>query len=160
MRMQATTKPFLAILISFFVGIILSIITLPAALQWLKPEWMVMLLIYWLLALPNTFGVGFAWMLGIFLDILYDTPFGEHALALVIVAYCIVRFHQQIRLFNMMQQLMLIAALMLFYQTLLFWVHSLFGHPHGEIRFWLPSITSTLFWPVIIYFLKDYDFYE
>jgi rod shape-determining protein MreD len=145
---------------SFFAAILLSIITIPAALQWLKPEWMTMLLIYWLLILPNTLGIGFAWTLGIFLDILYDTPFGEHALALVIVAYIVVRFHQQIRLFNMTQQLLMILVLMLLYQTMLFWVHSLFGHPHGEIRYWLPSITSVFFWPVILYALKRYNFYE
>jgi rod shape-determining protein MreD len=157
---ELSKKPILVILVSFIAALLLSIVTLPSSLQWFRPEWMVMLVIYWLLVLPNSLGVSFAWFFGIFLDILYDTPFGEHALALVIISYFIVRFYAQIRLFNALQQFILILSLMIFYQTILFWVHSLFGHPHGTFYYWIPSFTSALVWPIVLYVLKSYSSYE
>ena len=71
---------------TLIIGFILSQMPLPAMLVWWRPEWVAMLVIYWVMALPHRFGIGSAWMAGIVLDVLKGSLLGMNALSLTIVA--------------------------------------------------------------------------
>ena len=51
-----------------------------------RPEWVPMVLIYWVMALPYRIGIGSAWIVGLVLDILEGSILGLNAMALVIIA--------------------------------------------------------------------------
>jgi rod shape-determining protein MreD len=48
------------ILGTFIVGLMLSQIPLPYFIEWARPEWVAMILIYWVMALPHRVGMGMA----------------------------------------------------------------------------------------------------
>ena len=48
------------ILVTFIVALGLTIMPLPDALELVRPEWIIMVLVYWVMALPNRVGVGIA----------------------------------------------------------------------------------------------------
>jgi len=140
---------FLVIVFSFIGAFVLSVMPLPAWAQLLNPQWLPMVLIFWILAVPYRVGLWTAWVVGILLDVLYGTLIGEHALALVIVAYLTFRFHSQIRMFPSLQQAFCVLLLVLVYQTLIIWIQGMSSQLSNLHWFWLSSVVSMFFWPVV-----------
>ena len=73
--------------LSFFIALVFSIISLPAFVPvdfgYLRPHWVALVLIYWVIALPYRIGIAVAWVLGVILDILLGSLIGQHAIALI-----------------------------------------------------------------------------
>ncbi|MEM6406429.1 MAG: rod shape-determining protein MreD, partial [Pseudomonadota bacterium] len=85
-------------------ALILSIIPLPEWARPYRPEWVSLVLIYWCIALPHRIGVSTGFSLGILLDTLTGTLFGQHALSLSLLAYLSHTFHAQLRVMPLGQQ--------------------------------------------------------
>ncbi len=143
------------IILSFFISFILAIIPLPDwAISW-RPDWVALVLIYWCIALPQRVGIATGWFLGIILDVLHDTLFGQHALAFSLVAYISVKLHKQMRLFPRWQQATVVFALVVLIQLIGVWIHSLFGSPEMTQPLFSPALTSLLLWPWLFIILRD-----
>ncbi|MDE0789118.1 MAG: rod shape-determining protein MreD [Woeseiaceae bacterium] len=142
-------------LMSFVVGLILTIMPLPEAAEAFRPNWLAMLVIFWTMQLPHTWSVGTAWIVGIVLDVSQGTLLGQHALALCCVAFIIVRFHLLMRVFPIPQLTAAVFPILVMYQFLLFWVNGVAGVDASLIVYWGPVISSTILWPVVMIFLSS-----
>ena len=142
-------------LMSFVVGLMLTIMPLPEAAEAFRPNWLAMLVIFWTMQLPHTWSVGTAWIVGIVLDVSQGTLLGQHALALCCVAFIIVRFHLLMRVFPIPQLTAAVFPILVMYQFLLFWVNGVAGVDASLIVYWGPVISSTILWPVIMIFLSS-----
>jgi rod shape-determining protein MreD len=140
---------------SFIIALMLTMVPLPDWVELLRPEWVTLVLIYWCMALPERIGIGIAWMLGLLLDVLHGAVFGQYALALVIIALLTLKFHQRIRLYPLWQQAIVVMAFILLEQLLVLWVKGVIGQSPGTWLYWLPSLTSMLFWPWVFLLLRD-----
>jgi rod shape-determining protein MreD len=149
-------KYIIAIVISFLVAILLQIVPLPHWLELLRPEWILLVLIFWALVMPSRVGVGIAFCLGIYSDFLKADLLGSNALIYVIVTYFVIKFSTRIRLFPRWQQSAVVFVLILFYEGVQFWIHGMLGELPGTWLYWLPSITSALVWPWIYAILKPH----
>jgi rod shape-determining protein MreD len=145
------------IIVSYFIAIVLTIVPLPSAVLWLRPCWVALIVIYWAFALPQRFGVGIAWLMGLLLDLIQGSLLGEQALVLAFIAYLVIKFQKRIYVFTVFQRTLLVFALILFYQVLLFLIQGLMGHAPTTWAFWLSPFTSALFWPWIHAILKAYQ---
>ena len=144
----------LPVLMSFIVGLMLTIMPLPSALEAFRPDWLAMLVIFWAMQLPRTWSVGSAWLLGIVLDVSQGTLLGQHALALCCVAFITVRFHLLMRVFPVPQLTATVFPILAFYQFLLFWINGVAGVDAPAIAYWGPVISGTILWPVVMMFLS------
>ena len=88
---------YLVIHTSLVVALILMILPLPDWAQMYRPNWIALVLIYWSMALPQRVGLWYAFFCGIVLDTSLGTLLGQHTLALVVVVYFNLNFHQRIR---------------------------------------------------------------
>jgi rod shape-determining protein MreD len=138
---------FAPICISFFIAVILQMIPLPIWAIWLKPEWILLVLIYWALYVPERVGLNIAFILGIFLDLLMGTLLGENALAFVFITYLMIRFSRRIGLFPVWQQAAFVFFLMLIFQTYKFMLWRWLYGQGFEPLYWASSLTTALFWP-------------
>lgn len=139
---------FLIILVSFVLALLLSILPLPVWMQIFYPQWLPLILIYWVVALPERIGLLTAWILGLLLDALYGSVLGTHALAMTVVAYLAQKFYRQIRMFPVFQQTLCIFVFILFYQMLLLWIQGMLtGHLGDAWWFWASAVVSMLLWP-------------
>jgi rod shape-determining protein MreD len=141
--------------LSIIIAMMLTILPLPDWAIWLRPQWVLLVMVYWCLALPERISVGIAWVIGLLLDVLLGTLLGQHALSLAVVAYFIVKFHPRIRLYPIWQKTLIVFMLSLIYLALLFWVQGLLGVLPNSWQFWLPALTSTLLWPWVFIILRD-----
>ena len=140
-----TDKPL--IISSFLVALLLSILPLPIWAVWLKPLWVVLVLVYWVNQAPYQIGLFVAWILGFCLDILNGTLLGEHALALTLVAFVTAKLYRRLRLTPLPHQILHVLIYLLLYQLVLFTIQALIGSPIREWRFWLAPFISVLLWP-------------
>jgi rod shape-determining protein MreD len=84
--MSSRTQGIWVIVLTFFIAYLLAIVPVPEWAMSYRPEWVPLVLIYWVMALPYRVGIGSAWIAGLVLDILEGSILGLNALALVIIA--------------------------------------------------------------------------
>jgi rod shape-determining protein MreD len=60
----------LRVLVTIVVALIFMIVPLPGAIEALRPNLLLLLVIYWSLSAPRIVGLTFAWLCGIFIDLL------------------------------------------------------------------------------------------
>ncbi len=132
------------------IAMALRILPLPPLLASMNPDWVLLAVLYWSLVLPDRFGVGNAWLVGLLTDILTGRILGQHAFVYAIVAYICVRFYLRLRVFPMTQQMAFVFLCLLLSRFLLFWFEALHSHPHLNWQYWLPALTGVLGWPIIL----------
>jgi rod shape-determining protein MreD len=122
---------------------------LPQSIEPFRPDWVALLVIYWAMQLPRTWSVGSAWMVGIVLDVSQGTLLGQHALALCVIAFVMIRMHLQLRVFPLPQLTITVFAILALYQFLLFWINGVASIDAPAISYWGPVFAGTLFWPLL-----------
>jgi rod shape-determining protein MreD len=122
---------------------------------WLCPAWVLMMLAYWTIAVPERVNIGIAWLLGIFLDVLQGTLLGEHALALTLVIYLISRMVNQLRMYPLWQQSFTLCLFVLLYQFILFCIQGFLGALPTSWLYWMCPFTSLLLWPWVCSILRE-----
>lgn len=144
------------ITLTMLIGLMLVMIPLPQWAQPLRPDWVCLIAIYWALATPERFGVTFAWLAGLLLDVVHGSILGLHALGAALVVYCAVRLHQRIRAYPLIQQGLVVAVLLALKQSLVLWVTGLLGEAPTELLvYFVPSALALLLWPWIFVVLRD-----
>lgn len=142
------------ILASILAALALGIVPLPTAIEPLRPDWAALILLYWCLALPARVGVSVGWLLGLVQDVLHGTLLGQHALAFALIAFLILRFHQQIRPVPAWQQAIAVLGLLLTAQLVVFWINGVIGRPAPAWQPWAASLIGAALWPPIFYSMR------
>ncbi|MEH6357362.1 MAG: rod shape-determining protein MreD [Pseudomonadales bacterium] len=142
------------IYVSFLVALMLSALPLPEDMQLWRPEWVLLVLLYWIVALPTRVGLGTAWVMGILLDVLEGSLLGLNALALTIVAYVMILVYQRVRMFSWVQQVLFVFALVALNQFIAHWVKGILGGSSQSLMFLVPALVSAVLWPVLFMLLR------
>lgn len=136
-------------------GLMLTLLPMPDWAVWIRPAWVLLIVIYWCLYLPYRVNVGTAWVMGLMLDVLSGTLLGEHALAMTIVIYIVTRMDARMRMFPLAQQGMSVLILVLLYQAIIYCVQGFIGQLPPTWLYWAGSVSSMLLWPWVFSLLKD-----
>lgn len=142
------------ILMTFLIALMLSMIPLPNWAQELSPHWLLLVLVYWSMAIPTRVGVGVAWIMGLLLDVAYDDLLGQHALALAIVIFLTLNLHQRLRIFPVWQQAIVILVFCIIYDMINLWIKGISGYAPSIWLYILPSFTTAFIWPVVFLVLR------
>ncbi len=135
--------------VSALLALLLSVLPLPRVLEWVRPDFLLLVVLWFALMAPRTGGLLFAFAAGLALDAFRGVVLGQHALAFVVVAYLVHRFHLRMRMFTLLQQSLFVLALLWLYQFLLFWIDGVTGNEVTDWARWLPVLTGALLWPVL-----------
>lgn len=132
----------------------LKIMPLPDYLSRLNPDWVLLTLIYWTLAVPERMGVFNAWLVGIVVDVLTGRLLGQQALIYALASFTSLKFHRRLRQYPLPQQSLFIFCNLLFAQIMVFWIENINSLTEFTMTFWMPVITGTLLWPLIYLSLR------
>lgn len=153
--MQQRSHSLWIIFVSFFVAYLLAIVPFPQWAMDYRPEWVPMVLIYWVMALPYRVGIGSAWVVGLLLDILEGSVLGLNAAALVIVAYVTLSLHLRMRMFSALQQAGLVLALVGLNLMLTHWLQIVTGQSvASNLMFLMAALSSAIIWPSLFQLLR------
>ena len=134
------------IFVTLVLALVLTIVPLPDGLRPYRPDWVLLVLIYWVMAIPQRISVGIGWLTGLFTDIATGTLLGQHALAYTVVAYLTYKLHQRLRLYPLWQQSLSILVLLTLAQLISLWVNGITGRPIHSWLYWVPSLIGAALW--------------
>lgn len=112
----------------------------------LRPDFLLLTLIYWILRAPHLCNIGTAWLAGLVVDLVSGGLFGQNALVYTLVAFFAVNYQRRLVLFHAWEQTAYVFA-MLFVAQLILLVLKLFSG--GEIPGWpyfLSSFSGIILW--------------
>lgn len=152
--MSRSRSLFLVMLVSFFFAYALSI--LPIADQWrgLRPNFVVLVLVFWLLHKPEWFGVLAAWSLGFMHDALLGGYLGPHALSYSVVAYIVLVLYQRLRMFTVLQQSLLVFVLLGLDLMINSWVDMVLRGGQENLYLLSNAFIGACFWPWLAIYLE------
>jgi rod shape-determining protein MreD len=145
------------VLLSAIAGLLLAIMPLPTWLEAFRPDFLLLLVIYWSLASPRVAGLTFAWLCGFGIDILQGVVLGQHALMFLIVSALTHHLQLRLRIFPVWQQATAVLMLLALYQFGVFWTDGLIGQPVVTWSRWLPALTGALIWPTLVALLDTWN---
>jgi rod shape-determining protein MreD len=146
--------PRLVVLASLLLAMVLRIIPLPKEWFVYNPDWVLLFLIYWAMAVPERVGLGYAWCVGLLVDVLTGRMLGQHALAYSVVIFMCVKLHSRWRPYPPYLQAFSILLLLLVGQLLIFCTQNIKAASSVGIIYWLPSLVGALLWPAILLALR------
>lgn len=141
------------IVLCFLLAVLLAVFPIGFEWRWLRPEFVAVVVIYWVMNLPQQLGAGMAFMAGFFQDIIEGAVLGQHALALIFIAYICQLSYQRIRNYAVWQQACWIFLLVGIHQLFCNWVQSLSGYHAPPVVFLPPALMSAIIWPVAVILL-------
>ncbi|HIG40161.1 MAG TPA: rod shape-determining protein MreD [Gammaproteobacteria bacterium] len=146
------------IVASFIIAMLFSVVALPDSIPWelgyLRPQWVVLVLIYWIIALPHRIGIVVAWLVGLLLDVLLGSLLGQHGMAFIVVAYIASSLYQRLRMFAVWQQSLIVFATVGLSQMINFWVENLAGLSEWDMWYLVSAFISALLWPWVFMVLR------
>lgn len=146
------------IVVTVIAGMVLAVLPMPdfvpPELGFLRPDWVAMVLVYWLIALPHRVGILSAWATGLIVDVLLGSLLGQHALAYVIIAYIALNLYQRLRMFTVWQQALVLFALLGLNQLINFWIENIAGDAEWRMWYLMPALAGAFLWPWVFLLLR------
>jgi len=142
------------ILATLFMAYVLAVLPLGPWLAWLRPEWLLLVVTYWVIALPHRVGLLTAAVAGLLMDVLEGAVLGQNVLALALVALLARLLYQRMRVFSLAQQALTVFLLAGLHQLVCQWIQNLEGAGARSFLFLLPALTSALLWPLVLFLLR------
>jgi len=140
---------------SLVAALLVTLLPLPQGVEFLRPPWVAMVLIYWCIETPEKIGMATAFAAGLALDLLIGDSLGRHALGLVVIAFITLRFHNLLRFYPLWQKT-LVILLLLINDRILYLLALLIGsQPLPDWRIWLRAGVGALLWPWLYLLLDD-----
>ena len=136
------------------VALFLDMIPYPQWMVYAQPDWVLLVLFYWCLAIPDRVGVGTGWITGLVLDILNYSILGQHAVAKAMVALAGVSAHRRLRLYDLWQQCVVVFIIASLDIGIVTWIYHLTLSEPIKLVYWQSALTSCLIWPVVYNLLR------
>jgi len=99
------------IVVTLLIAALLEVVPLPESVNWVRPEWMLLVLVYWVLELPSRIGVLWGFFVGLYHDVLVGTTLGQWGLAYALGAFVMLAAYKRMRVFTSLQQCAVPAGL-------------------------------------------------
>ncbi len=142
------------ILLTLVLALVLNSVPLSGLAQVLRPDVLALVILYWCIQEPRYVGVGWAWTMGLAMDVSDATLFGQHALAYAVLAYAAEYFRRRVLRFPLWQQAVQVAALLLFTAGLVLLVRVVGGAPMPRWTYVAPPLVGALLWPLLSVLLQ------
>ena len=140
------------IFLSILLGLILALSLLP--LGYMAPEWLLLINIYWAIALPTNNKLLLAFVSGYLVDILYGQVLGLTSLTYVIFIYIILRLYNSLRYMTVTQQMVVISFFVLIKQHFFVWSNSVMGMDSEYFDLIISAVISGILWPPTYFTLR------
>ena len=142
----------LIILLTLLIGLMLTLMMLP--LGYIAPEWILLINIYWSIALPSNTKMLLAFVSGFFVDIVLGQPLGISSLSYVIFIYIILSLYNSLRYMTVPQQMIVLFLLLIVKQHFYIWTFYVFGLNIDYLTLIISTLTTAVLWPFIYFSLR------
>jgi rod shape-determining protein MreD len=121
---------------------------------WVRPDFVVLVLLYWCIDQPRKIGFGVAWLLGLIMDVSDGSLLGQHALSYTLVAYAGIALHRRVQRFSITPQALQVVPLLLINDVIVLLVRLAAGSDFPGYWYFFGSVVGGLLWPALSFLLK------
>ncbi|MGQ0442548.1 MAG: rod shape-determining protein MreD, partial [Methylophilaceae bacterium] len=102
-----------------------------------RPDFMLVMMLYWLLRAPNLCHIGSTWFVGLLVDLATGSLLGQHALTFTLTAFVGLSYQRRLVLFSAWQLAGYVFALLVFERVLILLLKLFVGNDNpGWQYFW------------------------
>ena len=116
-----------------------------------RPDFMLVVMLYWLLRAPDLCNVGTAWFVGLLVDLATGSLLGQHALTFTMTAFIGLSYQRRLVLFNAWQLTAYVLALLVFERVAILLLKLFAGNDSPGWHYFWPIVTSMLLWQCMIF---------
>jgi rod shape-determining protein MreD len=145
----------LLIAVSFCFAFLLMVIPVSFEWRWCRPEFVVLLVIYWAMTTPQHFGLFSAWCVGLFQDLIEFSPLGLNAIGMMLIAYLANMFYARIQHYVFWHQSLWIFVFIAVFGLYSNWVIGIVGDHYGSFLFFVGALTSASIWSLLVVLMKS-----
>jgi len=131
----------------------MNVMPWPLPFLHMRPDWVLLVLIYWSIFVPEAASVGKAWLVGLLIDALTGQLLGKYALVYAASVFLTEKQHKRIRQFPLIQQSLVVGVILFCSRVLIFWLEQMNGQIL-PLSFWLPVISGGVLWPLVFVVLS------
>ncbi|OOF35537.1 rod shape-determining protein MreD [Rodentibacter heidelbergensis] len=142
------------IFLFFIVALVMELAPWPVGFQAFKPAWLVLVLTYWVLAIPNKISIGVAFWIGLIWDLVLGSTLGIHALVLSIAFYFIAKNHLILRNLSLWFQSLLIIIFVFLIRFSIFLVELFLHSATFNWQEIFGAIASGILWPWVFLLMR------
>jgi len=142
------------LLLAFVLSVLRLPLGSPEVFAWLRPGWVLLVLLYWVITLPQWVGIVTCWCVGLLVDVLLGAPLGINAIAFGVMAYGARNVDERFRMFSLLQEAAVVLLPVLLTDLLGFWAVAVTRDLAWNWWMLLPSIVSALVWPPLYLTLR------
>lgn len=113
-----------------------------------RPDFVLLMLIFWILRAPQLCNIGTAWFAGLLIDLATGGLFGQFALAYALTAFFAANYQRRLVLYNIWQQTAYVFVLLLLSQLTILLLKVFAGYDAPSWHYFFPSITGIMLWQV------------
>lgn len=139
----------LKVILSLMLAMILRILPITSDWAFFNPDWVALVILVWILSIPERLGVLRAWGIGLIVDALTGRLLGQHALAYGVMTYLALQGKASLTVLPKPVQSFWILILLLTGQLLIRWTEQQVIPESMSYSYWYPSLTGALLWPLV-----------
>lgn len=123
-----------------------------SALEWsggwllIRPDFVLLVLLFWTMHEPRDIGQGIAFMLGLLMDVSDSMLLGQHALAYVVAVYGAQVLRVRILSFGLVEQTLHVLGLFVVASLVMLVLNLLLGADFPGIAYFVSPVLTALFW--------------
>lgn len=131
---------------SLALGYLVSLLPWPQDLLWLVPDFILVVLFYWLVHAPHLASLGLAMLLGLLADATLGGLMGQHALAYSVIAFLVTNLRRRLENFEVSGRALHLAPFFIGQQALVLVLGLAFNLPDADWRYLAAGISAALCW--------------
>lgn len=144
---RPVSGPFIAM--SLFAAVMMNLLPWQGVALLARPDFVLLLLLYWVIHQPLRIGMAAAWGLGIVMDVADGALLGQYALSYTATVFLALVLHRRIQAFGLWQQALHVSVLLLASQLLTLLAHLASGASFIGWSYFLATLSGTLLWPAL-----------
>jgi len=139
----------IAVSVTILLAVILSL--MPLSGDWIvwKPNFLLLVMLAWVLRWPDEFGVFFSAAVGLLADIILRTAIGHSILIFALCGSIVILVGRWTKYLSPLQRMLMVAMILGLTGLLEAGVYMLYGRPSGIEQLPMKMVLSMLAWPII-----------